>query len=76
MSDEELILECRKYIIFDKARISNPIRYFLVIGFKANSFVNINGIDTYLEYYNEKTIASGDTKEELLEDAKWYGKIS
>lgn len=63
----------------DTARISQPMRrLFLIIGTRRNTkdgkwFKNGEPID--LAYTEEHVIASGDTKDELMESAKAYKRL-
>ena len=66
----------------DKVRISTPCnRMFLIIGYKRNTkdaagqWVDQDGNARDWEYIEEKAVASGDTEQELMDDAMDYKAV-
>ena len=78
---EEILKECKKIIKCDTARISKPLgRMFLIIGFNRNTKDDEgqwtkNGKPFDFDYVDEKCVASGNTSEELIADAKEYQRL-
>jgi len=77
-----LAKECMKYVKCDTARISKPCdKMFLIIGFNRNTkddestitIKNNQRID--YDYVQELVVASGYTKEELIESTKEYQRL-
>lgn len=83
MKTTELIKECRKIVKCDYARISKPLnRMYLIIGFKKNTkddpnsyFTDQDGTRKDFNYYDTRTIASGNTPEELIANVKEYQRL-
>lgn len=81
---EKLAQECKQYITCDTARISKPLengKMFLIIGFNRNTkeddgqwYKNNDKID--FDYIQESCIASGYTKQELIDSTKEYARLS
>ncbi len=85
MNNEEdlqaLAEECMKHVKCDTARISKPLdKMFLIIGFNCNTLDDntqsfFNGVKRDYEYVQESAVASGYTKEELIESTKEYHRL-
>ncbi len=78
---DALVRRCREIIDCDTARISTPCgKMFLVIGFKRNTKDDDgqwfkDGERCDFDYIAEKTVASGDTEEELLASVREYKRL-
>jgi hypothetical protein len=79
---DEIIQFACQLLKADTARISCPIspHMFLIIGFNRNSrddkhqWLDQDGLEIYYEYIDEQTVASGDTKENLIKSIESYKK--
>lgn len=76
-----LVMQCREIIECDTARISSPLgKMFLVIGFNRNTKDDerqwMKDGEPYDFYYvAEKTVASGETEDELLASVREYKRL-
>ena len=79
--DERLVMRCRGIIKCDTARITKPCkRMYLVIGFNRNTRGDEgqwikNGKSYDFDYVAETTVASGETREELIASAREYKRL-
>ncbi|MEI7718263.1 MAG: hypothetical protein WCI72_00215 [archaeon] len=79
---DEISRECLKYIKADTARISKPLeKMYLIIGFHKNTrddtgtWIEQNGKRIDFDYVQESVVASGRTREALIESAKEYQRL-
>ncbi len=79
---DKLVLECRKYVKCDTARISKPgNRMFLIIGFNRHTkddegiWINQNNKRIDFDYVQETVVASGNNKKELIISTKEYQRL-
>jgi len=83
MQNTNILNECREYIKCDTARISKPgDKMFFIIGFNRNTkddegmWVNEHNERIDFDYVEEHVVASGQTKDELIESIKEYVRLS
>ncbi len=82
-TDEKLIDFFKELFHCDSARISAPTgRMFLIIGYRRSTkddvegyWMDESGCRRDWEYLDEKCIASGDTKKELVDSANDYKRL-
>jgi hypothetical protein len=82
---DKLIQDCREIVKCDTARISKPLekgKMYLIIGFnrntaddKQNQWTNQDGERIDFNYVEERVIASGKTKKELIENTREYQRL-